>query len=112
MILFALSLLPSLLLASGEGIDPTSDLGLLGLEPAPDYPDYSDFSRDYDIKAEQASSQRPERNAAHHVASLHIPYNNSPPPSHAPAPPPASPPTLYSNRPSHNCTVEDEVSED
>ena len=110
MSLFALSLLPSLLLASSESIDPTSDLGLLGLEPGPDYPDYTDFGRDYEVGGDQGSSQRPERGAAHHVASLHIPYNNYHTPYHAPAPPPASPPTLYSNRPSHNCTVEDEVS--
>ena len=111
MSLLAVSLLPSLLLASSEGIAPTSDLGLLGHDPAPDFSDYSDLGRDYDLGAEPgASSQRPERNAPHHVASLHIPYNNYHTPYHAPAPPPASPPTLYSNRPSHNSTVEDEVS--
>ena len=33
-------------------------------------------------------------------------------PYHAPAPPPPSPPALYAHHPSHNCTVEDEVSWD
>ena len=99
--LLPLTLVSRLLLAASEGVDPSSDLGLLGLEAG----DYSD----YEAGGEAASSQRPERNVPHHPPHL-LPYNNYHAPYHAPAPPPASPPTLYSNRPSHNCTVEDEVS--
>ena len=59
-----------------------------------DLPDYSGETGEY---------ERPERTVLHHR-----PYPPPPPPQypgyHAPAPPP-----LYSHRPSHNCSVEDEL---